>query len=368
MSARPAVSVIVPARNAEATLPAALDSILSQDYPGQIEVIVADGSDTVATAELLRAHYPQVLRVDNPDGGISTGLNRALAAARHPVVQRCDAHAVLAPGYIARAVAVLDRTGAVNVGGRVNPVGTTPFERAVALATTSRLGAGDARFRVGGPAGPVDTVFPGTFRRAALDEAGGFDETLLRNEDYELNWRLRMQGGTVWFAPELVADYRPRGSFAALARQYYDYGRWKRVVLRRHRRSLRARQLAPPLLLLVLAASALLGVAGGSLAAGWPTPGAEAFGHGLLILAALCPGAWAAALLGVSAAAGLRCRTAAAVLMPAVLATIHLAWASGFLIGVRAGVGVGAARPDAPAKGAATGAGRAPAGGGKEEA
>ena len=360
MSARPAVSVILPARNAETTLPATLDSILSQDYPGGIEVIVADGSETAATADLLRARYPQVLRVDNPDRGISAGLNRALAAARHPVVQRCDAHAVLPPGYIARAVEVLIRTGAVNVGGRVNPIGTTPFERAVALATVTRLGAGDARYRVGGPPGPVDTVFPGTFRRAAVDAAGGFDETLLRNEDYELNWRLRAHGGTVWFAPELVADYRPRGSFAALARQYCDYGRWKRVVLRRHPRSLKVRQLAPLLLLLALAASVLLAAAGGLLAAGWPAPGAEAAGHGLLALAALCPGAWAVALLGVSAAAGLRRRRPEAVLMPAVLATIHLAWAAGFLAGARP------VRPDAPAKRSATGAGRAPAGGGKE--
>ena len=164
----------------------------------------------------------------------------------------------------------------------------------------------------------------------------------------------------MWFAPELVADYRPRGSFAALARQYCDYGRWKRVVLRRHPRSLRARQLAPPLLLLGLAASALLAAVGGLLAAGWPAPGAEAAGHGLLGLAALCPGTWAAALLGVSAAVGLRRRRPEAVLMPAVLATIHLAWATGFLGGVRA------VRPDAPAKRTATGAGRAPAGGGKE--
>ena len=125
------------------------------------------------------------------------------------------------------------------------------------------------------------------------------------------------EGGTVWFAPELVANYRPRGSFAALARQYYDYGRWKRVVLRRHARSLRARQLAPLLLLFALAASAVLAAAG----------------HRLLVLAALCPGAWAAALLGASAATGLRRRRPEAVLMPAALATIHLAWAAGLLGG-----------------------------------
>ena len=360
MSARPGVSVIVPARNAEATLPATLDSILSQDYPGPIETIVADGSETTATADLLRARYPQVQWVDNPDGGISAGLNRALAAARHPIVQRCDAHAVLPPGYIARAVKTLLRTGAVNVGGRQNPVGTTAFERAVALATTTRLGTGGARYRVGGPAGPADTVYPGTFRRVALEAVGGFDETLQRNEDYELNWRLREAGGTVWFVPELAADYRPRGSLAALARQYWGYGRWKRTVLRRHPRSLRARQLAPPLLLLALAASVLLAAAGGLFAAGWP--GAEAAGRGLLILSALAPSAWAAALLGTSAAAGLGRRDPAAVLMPAVLATIHLAWAAGFLVGARP------APPDPSATRATAGAGRDHAGGGKEGA
>lgn len=343
MSARPGVSVIVPARNAGATLPAALDSILAQDYPGPVEIIVADGSDGPATADLLREHYPQVRRIDNPDRGIAAGLNRALAVARHPVVQRCDAHAALPPGYIARAVEVLLRTGAANVGGRVNPVGTTPFERAVALATTCRLGAGNARYRVGGPAGPVDTVFPGTFRRAALEAAGSFDETLLRNEDYEMNWRLREAGGTVWFAPDLAADYRPRASFTELARQYCGYGRWKRAMLRRHPRSLRARQLAPPLLLLALVLSALLAAAGGLLAAGWPAPGAEAPGHGLLALAGLAPGAWAAGLVGASAIAGFRRREPAAVLMPAVLATIHLAWAAGFLAGARAGGGKGRA-------------------------
>ena len=252
------------------------------------------------------------------------------------------------------------RTGAVNVGGRQNPVGTTAFERAVALATTTRLGTGGARYRVGGPPGPVETVYPGTFRRAALDAAGAFDESRLGNEDYELNWRLRAAGGTVWFAPELVADCRPRGSFAALACQYCGYGRGKRAVLRRHPRSLGARQLAPPLLLLALAVSALLAAAGGLLAAGWPAPGAEAHGHGLLALAALAPGAWTAALFGVSAATGLGRRAAEAVLMPAVLATIHLARATGFL--------AGAAWPGAPATDAAAGAGRVRGGGAREGA
>ena len=176
MSATPAVSVIVPARDAEATLSGALESVLAQDYGGAVEVIVADGSETSATEELVRRRFPRVRIVANPARGIAAGLNRALAAARHPVIARCDARAVLPPGYLSRAVATLERTGAVNVGGRQRAAGSTAFERAVALATSSPLGAGDARYRIGGPEGPVDTVFLGVYRRDALEAAGGFDE------------------------------------------------------------------------------------------------------------------------------------------------------------------------------------------------
>ena len=178
----------------------------------------------------------------------------------------------------------------------------------------------------------MDTVFPGVFRREALDAAGGFDESLLRNEDYELNWRLRARGGTVWFDPALVVAYRPRGSLRAVARQYFDYGRWKRVVLGRHPRSLKLRQAAAPLLLAALAASAALAVAGGL--AGGAGPGTLLMGA-----AAVCPAGYGLLLIGASAAIGLRRRCAEAVLLPVVAATIHLAWAAGFFAGAPRGAG-----------------------------
>ena len=337
-AAPPPVSVIVPVRDAEATLPAALESVRAQDYRGAVEVIVADGSTTPATRDLLRRRFPEVRVVGNPAGTIPAGLNRAWRAARHGIVARCDARTMLPAGYLARAVGTLLRTGAVNVGGRLNPVGSTLFGRAVALTTSTRLGAGGARYRVGGAAGPVDTVFLGLFRRAALDAAGGYDETLLRNEDYELNWRLRERGGTVWFDPALAVDYRPRSSLRALARQYFDYGRWKRVVLARHPRSWRARQLAAPLLLAALAGSAALAAAGGLAAAGIPVPGiAPAAGAVLLPAAAAIPLGYGTLLVAAAVAAGVRRRRPEAVLLPVVAATIHLAWAIGFCTGARGG-------------------------------
>ena len=179
---------------------------------------------------------------------------------------------------------------------------------------TMRLGAGDARYRIGGREGPADTVWPGAYRREALLAAGGFDESLRRNEDYALHWTLRELGHTVWFDPRLHAGYRPRENFPALARQYFANGRWKFRMLRRHPRSLRARQLAPPALLVGLVASAVLAAAG-------------------LGAAALLPGTYAAVLFAVPiGSAGARREPRAAILLPAVLATMHLAWAAGFLL------------------------------------
>ena len=332
-NALPPVSVIIPARNAEATLADTLESVLAQDYASGIEVIVADGSETVATGDLVRRRFPGVRVVPNPGHTTPCGLNCALRVARYPVVARCDAHARLPAGYLTRAVGTLLRTGAANVGGRQNPVGDTIFERAVALATTTPLGAGDARYRIGGGEGPVDTVYLGVFRRDALDAVGGFDETIPRNQDYDLNWRLRERGETVWFDPALVVDYLPRGSLRALARQYFDYGRWKRAVLMRHPRSVRLRQLAAPLLLAALAASGVLATAGTLIAAGGLAPAA---GVALLGLAAVSPLGYLLLLAG-SAVVGLSHRRPEAVLMPMVLATIHLAWATGFFAGAPAG-------------------------------
>ena len=257
----PPVSIVIPARNEEALLPAALASALAQDYGGTTEIIVADGSDTPAMAGAVAARFPAVRVIPNPERTTPAGLNRAVRAASHAVIVRCDARCVLPRAYVRLAVATLERTGAAVVGGRQRPAGRTAFERAVSLALTTPLGAGDARWRLGGPEGPADTVYLGVFRRGALEAVGGFDAAFARNQDYELNWRLRERGETVWFDPALEVAYRPRGSLAQLARQYYGYGWWKRVMLRRHPASLRWRQLAPPLLVSGLAGSALLAAA-----------------------------------------------------------------------------------------------------------
>jgi succinoglycan biosynthesis protein ExoA len=258
----PTVSVIMPIRNEAAGLEEAVASVLDQGYPAAVDVILAVAPSDDRTSDLavqLARASSRVHVVDNPEGTTPAGLNRAISVATGDVIVRVDGHARLGGGYIQRAVDTLLRTGAVNVGGVQRAVGRTPFEQAVALSMHSWAGTGGARYRVGGSAGPTDTVYLGVFRRDALDAVGRFDEQLIRNQDYELNIRLRAAGGVVWFDPSLEVEYRPRGTFAKLARQYFEYGWWKAVVASRHPTSMRPRQIAPVAIVVMLGLSALFG-------------------------------------------------------------------------------------------------------------
>jgi GT2 family glycosyltransferase len=172
---------------------------------------------------------------------------------------RVDGHAQIPNDYLRLIVQILNETGAVNVGGVMAAVGTTSFERAVAGAMRSPLGVGASRFHTGGKAGVVDTVYLGAFRREALVAIGGFDERFTRAQDWELNFRLREKGGIVYFDPRLHVTYRPRSTVTALAKQYFEYGRWRRVVSRRHSGTINYRYLAPPFALIGFLSSVIAG-------------------------------------------------------------------------------------------------------------
>jgi hypothetical protein len=193
------------------------------------------------------------------------------------------------------------------------PQPETPFEEAVAAATTSWMGTGGASYRVGAEPGATDTVYLGVFDRAAIESVGLFDERLIRNQDYELNIRLREAGHTIWFDPELWVGYRPRGAWGALARQYYEYGRWKAVVMGIHPGSTRLRQIAPPIAMATVAGAALLAPRRSPLAA--------------------IPALYATALVVTSAARSGR-QPLRAGLTAMSLATIHLSWAIGLILGL----------------------------------
>jgi glycosyltransferase involved in cell wall biosynthesis len=259
------VSVLVPVLDEAAAIGECLDRIVAQTWR-HLEVIVADGGSSDETRHIVteRAAVDRRIRlIDNPGRLQSAGLNRALAVASGEIIVRLDARSFVDRDYVGRcATQLLEGTHAV-VGGRMVPrPGPSPVERAIASANRSSWGAGPARFHRAGEAGPAETVYLGAFRRQWLDLAGGWAEDVGVNEDYELNHRIRSLGGVVWLDPSLEVGYQPRSTYRALARQYFRYGRSKAAVIRRHPRSLRARQIAPALLVPVALSCAMPGSLG----------------------------------------------------------------------------------------------------------
>ena len=263
LSVSPAISVILPVLNEEQHLAESVTAILSQNYEGPFEIVLALGpsrDQTNAIAEELAARDTRIKLVMNPSGKTAAGLNLAIAASENPVIVRVDGHAKIPNDYLSIAVSVLRESGAVNVGGVMAAEGVTNFEIAVSRAMRSPLGVGSSRFHTGGKAGEVDTVYLGAFRREAINAVGGFDERYTRAQDWELNHRLRKSGGKIYFDPRLQVTYRPRPNLSKLAKQYFQYGRWRRVVSRSHPGTVNLRYLAPPLTLIGTLTSLILGL------------------------------------------------------------------------------------------------------------
>ena len=238
----PLVTIAMPCLDEARFIEACLRSVQAQTYPSdRLEILVADGGSTDGTRDVLArlAHQDARIRViDNPDRVQAAGLNRILGEARGDVVVRMDVHCEYAPDYVEKCVEALERTGADDVGGAQRCLGRTPFEKAVCAALRSPLGVGGAAYRSADNEGFVDTVFLGAYKRSVFDRIGPWDPRAVTNEDAELNQRLVDAGGRIYLSRDIVVHYVPRGSLAAIARQYYRYGRGRARTLLKHRRFL----------------------------------------------------------------------------------------------------------------------------------
>jgi glycosyltransferase involved in cell wall biosynthesis len=320
----------MPVLNEENYLEAAVLAILSQDYEGPIQVVLALGPSTDRTNEVaarICAGDSRVSSVPNPTGRTPEGLNAALAATTQEIVVRVDAHSELSDGYIHLAVETLQRSGADNVGGIMGARGVTKFEKAVAAAMTSPLGVGSASFHTGGSEGPAETVYLGVFKRSALERVGGYDPAFTRAQDWEMNYRIRNTGGKVWFNPDLFVTYRPRPNVFKLAKQYFEYGSWRHEVMRRHPETRRTksalRYFAPPLAVALIVVGKILGSIGFVLN--------NFYGQdSVLIWGYVFPIGYVALTLVSSLTLVKRAR-AGALWLPIVLMTMQMSWGIGFL-------------------------------------
>jgi glycosyltransferase involved in cell wall biosynthesis len=325
------VTIMAPCRNEKKGIGKLLDSILAQDMTGlDWEVIIADGMSDDGTRETLKqytAKHPRIRVIDNPGLIVSTGLNAALGEAKGEVILRMDAHTEYAPDYVRTCVDTLVRTGAQNVGGPARTRSSGAVQRAIALAYKNPFACGGAKFHLADFEGYVDTVPYGCWRKSTLTELGGFDESLVRNQDDELNLRLARSGGKIYQSPHIKSWYHPRDRLSRLYRQYFQYGFWKVAVIRKHRVPASMRHVIP--VLFVVANLLFLLNAVVSPAMDWDT--AWNIGNSL----------WAA-MLGLHLVIGLAAAAKTAVmagwgmlpLMPLVFFLYHFSYGLGFLCGL----------------------------------
>lgn len=315
----PLVTVIMPVRNEEKFLSRCMDSLLANDYPqGRLEILIADGMSNDRSRQILAEYserFPFVRVLDNPARIVPTGLNAAIRQAKGDIIVRVDAHTVFAPDYIWQCVHFLQSTDASNVGGPQRSVGNSHQSEAIAIATTSRFAAGDAKFRFSEEEAWVETVYLGAWRKETLLALGGFDEEWVVNQDFEMNHRLRLAGGRILLSPAIKCEYSVRPSLVALARQYFRYGLWKVKTIGAYPESLRWRQLVAPAFVAVLVGLLVL--------TAW-TP---------LPVLALCISYMLANLFASAVCArdrGWRYLP----LLPLTFATIHFSWGLGFWAGL----------------------------------
>lgn len=323
----------MPVRDEERHLADSVARVLEQDYQGGFELILAVGPSrdrTGGIARALAAADSRITVVPNPSGQIASAMNAAVKTARHTIITRIDGHALLPDGYLRTAVRTLLETGAADVGGVMAAEGITPFQQAVAWAMTTPAGMGSAANHTGGVAGPADTVYLGVYRREVIEQVGGYDETMLIAEDWELNYRIRAAGHLIWFTPDLRVTYRPRATLAGLAKQHFRYGRWRRVVARRYPETVNTRYLAAPIVTAVNAVGLVLGLAG-LIGLGIEPAGLVPYlGLGFAI-----PLVYLAGVTGVAVTFARGLPLASRARVPIVLAAMHMCWGAGFLTSPR---------------------------------
>ncbi|MDO9547272.1 MAG: glycosyltransferase family 2 protein [Pelolinea sp.] len=319
----PFVSIIVPCYNEEKTIGLLLEAINQQQYPlEKIEVVIADAYSQDGTKEKIlefsrKNTSPLVLLVDNPPQTIPSGVNIAAKKASGEILIRLDAHSEPNPEYVNTSVELLMNKVADNVGGiwDIQPGESTCIAKAIARSAAHRLGVGDAKYRVSKVAQYVDTVPFGAFFKNTFEKIGCFDETLLANEDYEFNARLKEHGGKIWLDPRIRSKYYARKTLKDLSKQYWRYGFWKYIMLQRYPTTIRWRQAIPPLFITSIGLLAVLSL----------------FVPIARIILGVEFGAYFFSMLFIGFQTAITQKEICYILMPFAIITMHFSWGGGFL-------------------------------------
>jgi succinoglycan biosynthesis protein ExoA len=309
------VLVAIPVFNEAGHIEECIRSLMKGDERlAAAAIVVVDGGSNDATRRIvedLADEFPNLRLMHNPKRLQSAALNlaaRAFGAGRRILV-RCDAHSIYPANFIMQAADSLGRREVASVVVPMDAVGTTCFQRANAWIVDTPLGSGGSAHRGGRKSMFVDHGHHAAFDLAAFLAAGGYDETFSHNEDAELDTRLRKSGGRIFLDADIRLSYMPRANVAALARQYFSYGKGRARTLMKHGERPRLRQLIPPATLV----ACLLGLA------------VAPFTLWSLVL----PGGYIAALTFASIAVAMKYRSTCGLLAGLASATMHMSWSAG---------------------------------------
>ena len=251
------VSVVMPLYNEGRYIDNCIKSLILQDYPKEfMEWIFVDGMSqdkTVSIIETYKAEYPDLIKVlCNPHKTVPYAMNIGIQAACGKYIIRLDAHADYADNYISKCVYYLDTTDADNVGGVAETKARSKFGNTIAKMLSSPFGVGNSQFRIHGKSGYVDTVPFGAFRREVFEKYGGYDERLTRNQDNEMNYRIRKNGGKIFMADDIHLTYYCRDTVKGICNMAFQNGKWNVITMRFVPGSMGVRHFVPLAFLLSL--------------------------------------------------------------------------------------------------------------------
>lgn len=231
------VSVVMPVYNEEKYIDHCVKSLFMQDYPAEdMEWIFVDGNSTDRTVEILNGYamqYPNLIKIyNNPHKIVPYAMNIGISASSGKYIVRLDAHADYATDYISKCVHYLDNTDAENVGGLAETKSKGFVGNAIAKMLSSKFGVGNSHFRTNGQSGYVDTVPFGAFRREVFTKYGGYDERLVRNQDNEMNYRIRKNGGKIYLASDIHLSYYCRDSVKGIMQMANKNGMWNVITMK----------------------------------------------------------------------------------------------------------------------------------------
>lgn len=316
----PFISVVIPMYNEESYIQECLFSLIGQNYPkDKYEIIVVDGNSEDHSREKVSEIAKKNLLIkiyNNSKRIIPVSFNIGIEKAKGEIIIFVGAHAICEKDYISQCVFLLNNTDASNVGGIQNAVGTDYISHGISFAMLSPFGVGNAYFHFYKKEKFVDSVWGGAYRKETLIKLGGFDETYIKNQDYELNYRLRKMGGKIFLSPKIKCKYFVRNSIKKLTSQYFKYGYWKVKIINEHPDSIMLRQMVPPVFVISLIISMILLLL--NLSIGFFIPMIYFFINLLFSIQ-------------ISYTKGFKY----ILILPIIFFTIHISWGIGFIIGLK---------------------------------